>query len=480
MIGDRIENYFIESKLNAGGFGKVYRAIQEDLKVPVAIKIIESSRLKLSKEKHQLEVELQILESLSHPNIIQFIEYIRTNSQHFIVTELADEGDLLDFINRRGHISEAEGRQIFRQIVAGVEFLHLNGIYHRDLKLENFVICNSVVKIIDFGLSKRMEDVNFDLLKTKCGSIQYMDVTQMKKRPYAYSGEVADLWSLGVILFHLLVGKLPFENCDELSLLINTVNSRGFKLPSTLSEEAKRLLTVLLEPKVNKRISLSEMKCHPWFIGEEIYSFLDSRFYYDHRRWPQLSYTDTVDGVTDITNFELQTNAEQQDFRFDAVENSSRKLSVFYKIMLCQHNNKLLSKSLAKSHRYVCKALRRKAKEEPEEGRKILKVFEENLIGFSGEPDWEFGVQVTSEVESLECILEFFNKQVIKAELVNASEFKFSCYQKLSGEEQASRFDLEVFSDIDTWIIQLRNVSFPIFKFIVLCREIFRLCGGSN
>lgn len=474
MIGQTIENYFIECKLNAGGFGQVYRAVHQKSKMPVAIKIIDSSRLRLPKERRQLEIEIGILESIKHPNVIQFIEYFATNDQHFIVTELADEGDLHDYVAKKDTISEEEGLGIFRQIVAGVEYLHSNGLYHRDLKMENFVICNSIIKIIDFGLSKRIIDQNFDLLETKCGSLQYMDVVQMKKRPYLYAGEAVDMWSLGIILYHLLVGVTPFESCKEVSLLVNAVAMKNYKIPPGLSPEAQDLLRRLLEPKVNRRLTLPEMKCHRWFCGPSVFPNIDSLFFFEHIGATRFRFPEIVDSILEKLNMEVSLIKEFTAGKLTALGKEDRSSIYAYKILTCSNNNKQYNLSLSNPYRFTFKTLERM--NSTEAAKKVSEVIQEGVVVQLDETDWIAGVVLPSQLDTLERIFQYFDKKAIKIEILSAKDYRFACYQSLKRGEQASRFDLVILSDIDKWILQIQNKSLPVLSFAALCKKVFDIC----
>ena len=475
MIGQRIEGYLIEKKLSQGGFGQVYKAVHETLHIDVAIKIVDHSRLQLAKEKAQLEVEVSILENVYHSNIIQFFEYFSSNDQHFIVTELANGGDLHDLVSRTGGLSESEARKIFHQIVAGVEFLHMNGIYHRDLKLENFVLVDSTVKSIDFGLSKRVADEYFELLDTKCGSLQYMDIVQMKKRPGSYAGEVADVWSLGIILYHLLVGSNPFEKCDEVSLLVSAVSTKNYKIPETLSEDAKNLLTHLLEPKISRRISLQEMKCHKWFMNYSPFAYIDSLYFLGHINTPskrQIEIADPLEEDMDLREddtdegiFNMPSIAEFQPIQ--------EQLSNYRLIMSSRNNRRTISK-LNAPFEYTFSHL---SKLDTEANRKVTSdILQEAFVNPVLDIEWIQGFYIPSSLDFLEKLFEFLDRRTIKINLVSPQEFQFACYLTLKREDHASRFDMCVVSDIDMWVLQVKNVNLPIMQFVSLCVGIDRLC----
>lgn len=264
-------HYIIERKIEKGSFGKVELAYHEILKTKVAIKIIDNVKIQVRRNKEQLYNEMMILHSLRHPNIIRLIETMRSTSKFYIVMEYAEGGDLFNYVQNKGALSEKETRNILRQIVQAVEFCHLNGLGHRDLKLENVVLASGgVIKLIDFGLSKTF--TNNEFMESGLGSVKYQDPDRL--RGGSYAGETADLWSLGVIFFALLNGHRPFEGDFQTTILKNALG-KNYKYKDGLSAEARDLIDRMLEPDPLRRITLPEVKAHPWYVYEDLLPLLD-------------------------------------------------------------------------------------------------------------------------------------------------------------------------------------------------------------
>lgn len=252
--------YFLERTLGIGSFGKVKLARHVSTGLKVAIKILNLQKLNAS-DAEKVRREVKILAAFSHPHIVRLYEVIEIRSKVYVVMEYMDSGDLFCHITVRGRLKEDEARNIFQQIICGVEFCHLNMVAHRDLKPENLLLdCNGTVKLADFGLSNIMTDGHF--LKTTCGSPEYAAPEVISKRFYA--GPEVDVWSCGVVLYALLCGRLPFE-AENLSYLCTKIKSGIYTLPAHLSLEAKDLISRILVVDPITRITIPEISQHPWF-----------------------------------------------------------------------------------------------------------------------------------------------------------------------------------------------------------------------
>ena len=185
---------------------------------------------------------------------------ITTPNEIIMVLEYAG-GELFDYIVKHGKMSEDKARRFFQQIVCSVEYCHRHKIVHRDLKPENLLLDNDLnVKIADFGLSNIMTDGNF--LKTSCGSPNYAAPEVISGKLYA--GPEVDVWSCGIILYVLLVGRLPFDD-DFIPALFRKINSGTYHTPSYLSSGARNLIHKMLKVNPVQRITIQEIRQDPWF-----------------------------------------------------------------------------------------------------------------------------------------------------------------------------------------------------------------------
>ena len=196
-----------------------------------------------------------------HPHIIRLYEVIETASDIYVVMEYVKSGELFDYIVEKGRLVEDEARHFFQQIISGVEYCHRHMVVHRDLKPENLLLDSRAnVKIADFGLSNVMRDGHF--LKTSCGSPNYAAPEVISGKLYA--GPEVDVWSCGVILYALLCGSLPFDD-ENIPNLFKKIKGGIYTLPSHLSPGARDLIPRMLLVDPLKRITIPEIRQHPWF-----------------------------------------------------------------------------------------------------------------------------------------------------------------------------------------------------------------------
>lgn len=224
-----------------------------------------------------------------HPNIIRFKEVFLTTTHLGISMEYASGGELFDRIVKAGRFSEDEARYFFQQLISGVEWCHREGVCHRDLKLENTLLDGRPaprLKICDFGYSK---SAIFDSQpKSTVGTPAYIAPEVLSRKHYA--GEIADVWSCGVTLYVMLVGAYPFEDANDprnFRKTIQRIMGVKYSFPANLplSRECHDLMGKIFVANPLKRISLAQIKQHPWFMKnlppelseKEIGAILESR-----------------------------------------------------------------------------------------------------------------------------------------------------------------------------------------------------------
>eukprot|EP01098_Paradermamoeba_levis_P003127 TRINITY_DN1455_c0_g1_i1.p1 TRINITY_DN1455_c0_g1~~TRINITY_DN1455_c0_g1_i1.p1 ORF type:complete len:289 (+),score=55.59 TRINITY_DN1455_c0_g1_i1:281-1147(+) len=215
--------------------------------------------------------EKSFLSSLCHQNIITLHDSIEEENKIHLILEYASKGDLFDYIvSSGGRLKETEARTIFNQIVLGLEYLHQNHIIHKDIKLENIFLKedNSIV-IGDFGIAVHKHE-NFTLnsnsnQKRLFGSIHYVAPEVLQKKNHQQL-EKQDVWSLGVILFAMCCGHLPFDDDHSDTRIISRKIVNGeYKFPKfSLSPEYKDLVSKLLDVDPPTRYSIKQIKDHPW------------------------------------------------------------------------------------------------------------------------------------------------------------------------------------------------------------------------
>ncbi|XP_022058822.1 NUAK family SNF1-like kinase 2 [Acanthochromis polyacanthus] len=248
---------FLET-LGKGTYGKVKKAKERSGRL-VAVKSIRKEKIKDEQDLVHIRREIEIMSSLCHPHIITIYEVFENKDKIVIVMEYASRGDLYDYICDKRNISEREARHFFRQIVSAVHYCHQNGIVHRDLKLENILLDgNGNVKIADFGLSNLYQ--NDEYLQTFCGSPLYASPEIVNGRPYR--GPEVDTWSLGVLLYTLVHGTMPFDGNSH-KILVQQISTGNYRKPNNPSD-ACGLIRWMLMVNPERRATIEEIAGHWW------------------------------------------------------------------------------------------------------------------------------------------------------------------------------------------------------------------------
>ncbi|XP_035258218.1 NUAK family SNF1-like kinase 1 [Anguilla anguilla] len=251
--------YELLETLGRGTYGKVKKAIEIHTGRKVAIKSVRKEKIKDEQDMAHIRREIEIMSSLRHPHIISVYEVFENKDKIVIVMEYASKGELYDFISERHRLSERETRRFFRQIVSAVHYCHKNGVVHRDLKLENVLLdenCN--IKIADFGLSNLYHKDR--LLQTFCGSPLYASPEIVNGRPYR--GPEVDSWALGVLLYTLVYGTMPFDGGDHRNL-IRQISNGEYREP-TQSSDARGLIRWMLMVNPERRATVEDIASHWW------------------------------------------------------------------------------------------------------------------------------------------------------------------------------------------------------------------------
>ncbi|MEQ2174545.1 MAP/microtubule affinity-regulating kinase 3 [Goodea atripinnis] len=257
-----VGNYRLLKTIGKGNFAKVKLARHVPTGREVAIKIIDKTQLNPTSLQKLLR-EVRIMKILNHPNIVKLFEVIETEKTLYLVMEYASGGEVFDYLVAHGRMKEKEARAKFRQIVSAVQYCHQKHIVHRDLKAENLLLdADMNIKIADFGFSN--EFTLGGKLDTFCGSPPYAapELFQGKK----YDGPEVDVWSLGVILYTLVSGSLPFDG-QNLKELRERVLRGKYRIPFYMSTDCENLLKRFLVLNPGKRGTLEQIMKDRWING---------------------------------------------------------------------------------------------------------------------------------------------------------------------------------------------------------------------
>jgi serine/threonine protein kinase len=265
--------YTIVKILGQGGFGKVYLATHKKTNEKVAIKITNAGGINNSDEIESIFSEAETVKALNHSNIVKIINFfvIKKTLQTYFIMEYLEGGELLKYLEEKKRLNEVDAHEIFRQIISAIDYCHRQKIIHRDLKLENImkVDQNSMaIKIVDFGIAGLFAGRKSEI--TRAGSLFYMAPEVLSKKNMIASPAM-DIWSVGCILYALVIGNLPYQDRNE-SVLVKRIIEAEVEIHKSakLSPEVVDLIEQMLHKNPDKRIKMADIKQHPWFLKTKL------------------------------------------------------------------------------------------------------------------------------------------------------------------------------------------------------------------
>ncbi|KAM9824929.1 serine/threonine-protein kinase 33 isoform 2-T3 [Syngnathus typhle] len=274
--GDVEDIYIFGKKLGHGTYGVVYEATHIRTQTKWAIKTVCKAEPGSTKIK-MLEQEIKILKQVNHPHILRLVEIYETAQMTYLITELCVGGELKQVLHQKQFFPEEEARHIIGCLADAITYLHKKNIMHRDLKLENILVKNSLddykgkldIKVADFGLSVKTLGVGSEsILSDVCGTPVYMAPEMISQRGYTHW---CDMWSVGVIMYILLCGEPPFVSKSKENRL-KEIRTIGVQFSSaiwdTVSDAAKTVVTCLLKENPAYRMSANQLRDNPWVTGD--------------------------------------------------------------------------------------------------------------------------------------------------------------------------------------------------------------------
>ena len=266
----QIKKYIKGRLLGKGGFAKCYEFISQESEHSSAAKIIPKKSLVKSRAKQKLISEIKIHKSLHHPNIVAFEHYFEDSENVYLLIEICLNQTLNELLKRRKKLTELEVQCYAVQIIKALKYLHSHRVIHRDLKLGNLFISDKMeIKVGDFGLATKLE-FDGERKRTVCGTPNYI-APEILEGKAGHSYEV-DIWSLGVIMYTLIIGKPPFET-NNVKETYKRIKNGNYSFPehAIISEPAKDLIQSILVLDPYKRPKLDEILAHDFFnIGINI------------------------------------------------------------------------------------------------------------------------------------------------------------------------------------------------------------------
>ncbi|KAL0108044.1 hypothetical protein PUN28_014954 [Cardiocondyla obscurior] len=258
-----MKKYEILKHIGEGSFGQVYKARKRSDGEIVAFKMIRKCG-RSYKELKSLRQECEVQRYLQHPNIVQMIDSFETENEIVVVTEYADK-ELYDILAKEGRLSEERAQVIACDLVSALYYLHSNRVMHRDLKPQNVLLeANGIAKLCDFGFARSMSTGTHVLTSIK-GTPLYMAPELIEECPYDHN---ADLWSLGCIVYELVVGAPPFQT-NSILHLVKLLRMEDIKWPDFISSTCKSFLEGLLQKNPSQRLTWPALLQHP-FVKDRI------------------------------------------------------------------------------------------------------------------------------------------------------------------------------------------------------------------
>ena len=266
FTGQQVGSVRLIEEIGHGSYATVYLGEHIVTGDKVAVKVVDRARLMDSDTMNRLQREISLLRAMDHVLIARLFQSIHKNGHQFLIMEYACNGNLLSFVNKHGRLVETLARKYFVQIISALEYLHRERkVAHRDLKPENVLLDkNSNIRLVDFGLSNTFSEEHPDM-STICGSPAYIAPEMLKGQSYTTA---VDIWSAGVLLYVITVGKVPFEDENPRQLLTKILET-PVVFPPFLSPPLRDLITRMLAKSPSERISIEKIKEHPWFSPME-------------------------------------------------------------------------------------------------------------------------------------------------------------------------------------------------------------------
>uniref|UniRef100_A0A671NLA0 Serine/threonine-protein kinase PLK n=1 Tax=Sinocyclocheilus anshuiensis TaxID=1608454 RepID=A0A671NLA0_9TELE len=247
--------------LGKGGFAKCYELTDLSTGKMYAAKIIPHMRVSKPHQREKIDREIELHRSLHHKHIVHFYHHFEDKDNIYILLEYCSRRSLAHILKARKVLTESEVRYYLRQIVSGLKYLHEQEILHRDLKLGNFFINESMeLKVGDFGLAAKLEPIE-NRRRTICGTPNYLSPEVLNKQGH---GCESDVWALGCVMYTMLLGRPPFETTN-LKETYRCIREARYSMPSSLSAQAKHLISSMLAKNPMDRPQLDDILRHDFF-----------------------------------------------------------------------------------------------------------------------------------------------------------------------------------------------------------------------
>ena len=416
----RVGNYQIKRTLGKGTFGKVKLGIYIPSNEKVAIKILEKSKIVEKDDEIRVKREFEMLTLFSHPNVILVAEIFESGGNFYSVMEYCEGGELFNYIVKNRRLSQDEAAFFYYQLINGLEYIHSLGIVHRDLKPENLLLTKDhVLKIIDFGLSNYFKKDQKDLLITPCGSPCYASPEMVAGKKY--NGFKIDIWSTGIILYAMLCGYLPFEDKDNDALFEKILECK-LVFPKYIPKLGKNLIERILVKDPNKRITIKEIKEHPFYLkGKELFE-QEFSIYQIENNMDEINNDSDINNIMDIHVLNYNDDSIDIDKKEIESRNKRKKKEIIDENKKGKEKEKKIQKNRLLLNDLEEENLILRIKTEGNEEKQPLTLRKEYLQNFDQDMD---GLLSNTNNHSSKKIVKNNVKNKIKNKKINNEKYPF-------------------------------------------------------
>ena len=374
-----IKDFEIIKELGCGSFGRVFLARYKKTKVQYAIKAIDKKNKTNIEEKPYFRRELEVMYKIHHPNVVKLFGHFEDNYYCYFIMEYISKGNVYNLISldKKKHLATKVVASIIKDVISATYFLHnMNPpIIHRDIKPENVLLNDGIVaKLTDFGWSNYIEEEKER--KTVCGTPIYLAPEIIKEKGH---DEKVDIWCIGVLLFELMTGTVPFQGKDIETLKSNILHLR-ISWPKEINKDAKDLITKILKLDPSERISLEDMLEHPFFTkyfpdANKSLILPDPNIIYkrfvvskdDPKTWDPVKKNSNMQGPMDnLKNKEPQDKYAQLQEKYESLKNDYNKIK--------------LGNNISLNEMEEMKELQKKIKEKNEKIEQLMKGEKNEII----------------------------------------------------------------------------------------------------
>jgi serine/threonine protein kinase len=257
-----LDDFEIGRPLGQGKFGHVYLAREKQSKFIVALKVLNKAQLQKDSMECQLRREIEVQSQMRHPNVVRLYGYFYDQSRIYLIVEYAAKGELFRLLRESQKFDQPTAARYICQMSDAIAYCHSKHVIHRDIKPENILVgLNGELKLADFGWSVHAPSSR---RKTLCGTLDYLPPEMVTGKEHDAK---ADVWELGVLLYEFLVGSPPFES-DTQRATCRRIRDVDLRFPHFVTPLARDLITAFLQRDPAKRISLKDVRNHPWIVQQ--------------------------------------------------------------------------------------------------------------------------------------------------------------------------------------------------------------------